>query len=93
MTIATLDMDIRSPETSARIERLDLYAVGATDLTRCTALIVGPTADQEHLARHRDTIRDYLDAGVVVVFGGHLHRDWLPGAAPFVPLSPPSLRG
>ncbi|MGH4018549.1 MAG: hypothetical protein ACRDT0_04750 [Pseudonocardiaceae bacterium] len=92
MTIATLDMDIRSPETPARTQRLDLYAVGVTDLTRYAALIVPPTADQEHLARHRDAIRDYLDAGGVVVFGGHLHRDWLPGAAPFVPLSPPSLR-
>ncbi len=61
MTIATLDMDIRSPETPARTERLDLYAVGATDLARYTALIVPPMADQEHLARHRDTIRDYLD--------------------------------
>lgn len=93
MTIATLDMDIRSPETPVTTEQLDLYAVGATDLTRYAALIVPATADQEHLARHREALRDYLDAGGVVVFGGHLHRDWLPGAAPFVPLSHPSLRG
>ncbi|HYZ08024.1 MAG TPA: hypothetical protein VE709_05390 [Pseudonocardiaceae bacterium] len=92
--IATLDMDIRSPETRPRgTDRLDLYAVGEADLTRYAALIVPAMADQEHLARHRDAIRDYLDAGGVVVFGGHLHRDWLPGAAPFVPLDPPSLRG
>ena len=92
--IARLDMDTRSPESEpSRTDRIDLYAVGSENLTRYAALIVPAMADQEHLARHRDTIRDYLDAGGVVVFGGHLHRDWLPGAAPFVPLSPPSLRG
>jgi len=92
--IATLDMDIRSPESEPRrTDRLDLYAVGETDLTRYAAVIIPVMADQEHLARHRDVLRDYLDAGGVVIFGGHLHRDWLPGAAPFVPLSPPSLRG
>ncbi|MGH3811290.1 MAG: hypothetical protein ACRDUV_02385, partial [Pseudonocardiaceae bacterium] len=94
MTVATLDMDIRSPETRSRgIDRVDCYALAETDLSAYAGLIVSAMADQEHLARHRDVIRDYLDAGGVVVFGGHLHRDWLPGAAPFVPLAPPSLRG
>jgi len=92
--IATLDMDIRSPETRPRgTDRLDLYMVGEADLTCYAALIVPAMADQEHLARHRDVVRDYLDAGGVVVFGGHLHRNWLPGVASFVPLDPPSLRG
>src|SRR5581483_10255450 len=36
---------------------------------------------------------DYLDRGGVVVFGGHLHRDWLPGASLFVPLASRSLDG
>ncbi|MGH3963842.1 MAG: hypothetical protein ACRDRY_11385 [Pseudonocardiaceae bacterium] len=94
MTVATLDMDIRSPETRPRgTDRMDLYALAETALSAYAGLIVSAMADQEHLARHRDIIRDYLDAGGVVVFGGHLHRDWLPGAAPFVPLTPPSLRG
>jgi len=92
--VASLDMDIRSPETRPpRTDRLDLYALADTDLTAYAALIVPAMADQEHLARHRDVIRNYLDAGGVVVFGGHLHRDWLPGAARFVPLDPPSLQG
>jgi hypothetical protein len=42
--------------------------------------------DQEHLSAHRAVIRRYLDDGGVVVFGGHLHRHWLPGASMFVPL-------
>ncbi|MDQ3762005.1 MAG: hypothetical protein M3460_10005 [Actinomycetota bacterium] len=78
---------------SGRVHRVDCYALGSTDLTRYAALIIAPNADQEHLARHRRMIRDYLDSGGVVIFGGHLHRDWLPGASAFVPLMTRSLAG
>jgi hypothetical protein len=75
-------MDIRNGDAtdwSHRVDRLDCYAIGSIDLARYAALIVTPNADQEHLARQRRLIRDFLDRGGVVVFGGHLHRDWLPG--------------
>jgi hypothetical protein len=94
--VAVLDMDIRhsdGTDWSHRVDRLDCYAIGSVDLTRYAALIITPTADQEHLARRQRVIRDYLDGGGVVVFGGHLHRDWLPGASPFVPLTNRSLDG
>ncbi|MGH3870555.1 MAG: hypothetical protein ACRDSR_03405 [Pseudonocardiaceae bacterium] len=87
--VAVLDMDIRNPqvlEWADRVDRLDCYALGSTELTRYPALIITPSVDQEHLVRHRHVIRGYLDTGAVVVFGGHLHRDWLPGASAFVPL-------
>lgn len=90
MTVAVLDMDTRNPEGgkwSGRVERLDCYRLGSTDVTRYPALIITPSVDQEHLARQRRVIRGYLDGGGVVVFGGHLHRDWLPGASAFVPLA------
>ncbi|MGH3901983.1 MAG: hypothetical protein ACRDTA_27775 [Pseudonocardiaceae bacterium] len=96
MTIAVLDMDIRNPgggEWSDRLDRLDCYALGSTDLARYQALIITPNVDQEHLVRQRRVIRGYLDGGGVVVFGGHLHRDWLPGASGFVPLANRSLAG
>lgn len=76
MTIAVLDMDIRNPEGSEwsdRVERLDCYALGSTDLTRYAALIITPSVDQEYLARTRHVISAYLDGGGVVVFGGHLN--------------------
>lgn len=88
--IAVIDMDIRSPESGEwreRVERVDCYALGSTPLARYAVLIVTSTVDQEHLARHRGVIRDFLDGGGVVIFGGHLYRDWLPGASPFVPLA------
>ncbi|MGH3801361.1 MAG: hypothetical protein ACRDTD_14740 [Pseudonocardiaceae bacterium] len=88
--VAVIDMDIRSPgssEWSDRVERVDCYALGSTDLDRYAVLIITSTVDQEHLARHRAVLRSFLEGGGVVIFGGHLYRDWLPGASPFVPLA------
>jgi hypothetical protein len=87
-------MDIRSPgsgDRDPRLEHLDCYDLAAADLTRYAGLVFPAMVDQEYLARHRHVVRRYLDGGGVVVFGGHLLRDWLPGAAPFVPLHPPGL--
>jgi hypothetical protein len=89
--IALLDMDIRAPGPSDHGDRVDCYALDRTDLSRYALLVVPATVDQEHLARHRRVIRDYLDGGGVLLFGGQLHRDWLPGASMFVPLPRPSL--
>jgi hypothetical protein len=89
--IAVLDMDIRSPERHRLGDRIDCYALGRTDLSRYALVVVSGTADQEHLARHRGVIREYLDGGGVLLFNGQLHRDWLPGAAHFVPLERPGL--
>jgi hypothetical protein len=89
-TVAVIDMDIRSSESSEwrdRVERVDCYALSSTDLARYAALIITPTVDQEHLIEHRGVIREFLDSGGVVIFGGHLYREWLPGASPFVPLT------
>ena len=89
-------MDIRNRDAtdwSHRVDRLDCYAIGSIDLHRYAALIVTPNVDQEYLARQQRRIRDYLDRGGVVVFGGHLHREWLPGASSFVPLTNRSLDG
>jgi hypothetical protein len=93
-TIAVIDMDMRSTENSQwrdRVERIDCYALASTELARYAVLIVTSTVDQEHLARYRGVIRNFLEGVGVVIFGGHLHRDWLPGAAAFVPLTERSL--
>jgi hypothetical protein len=92
--IAVLAMDVRSGEAddwSHRVDRVDCYAIGSIDLARYTALIITPNVDQEHLYRQQRQLRDYLDRGGVVIFGGHLHRDWLPGASAFIPLTHRSL--
>jgi hypothetical protein len=92
--IAVLDMDIHNPDSSqwaGRLERIDCYTLGSTDLARYAGLIVTSSVDQEYLTRMRHVIRNYLGGGGVVIFGGHLNGDWLPGASRFVPLANRSL--
>ena len=90
--VAILDMDIDPSNRSEHGDPIDCYALADTDLSRYRVLVVSAMADQEHLARHREVITAFLDGGGVLLFGGHLHRDWLPGTAPFVPVTP-SLQG
>lgn len=95
-TVAQLDMDIRSPESvprDPRVQLVDCYTLPQIDLSRHAGILIGPSADQEFLSRHRKIIAGYLERGGVVVFGGHLHRDWLPGAHDFVALAAPGLAG
>jgi hypothetical protein len=71
--------------------RIDCYDLTAVDLRRYAVLVVPPSVDQEFLARNRGVVRAFLDSGRVLIFGGHLHRDWLPGAEVFQPIPTPSL--
>lgn len=91
-SLARLHMDCRRPEgplthpTVARlVEAVDCYRLPTIDLGRYAGLLIPPLVDQEWLYRHRGVLRSYLDAGGTVVFSGHLHRPWLPGAGLFVP--------
>jgi hypothetical protein len=89
---------LRQPELARRLTRIDCYAIvdslgsvnvpglGGRTLEGYAALVVPAMVDQEHLSAQRTVIRRYLDGGGVVLFGGHLHRHWLPGAFMFVPL-------
>ncbi len=95
--VARLDMDIRTDEDpldrldlAGRVERIDCYDLADVDLAAYAGLVVPAMIDQEHMGRRRAVIDDYLEAGGVVVFGGHLHRHWLAGASAFVPLAAPS---
>lgn len=97
--IALLSMDIRSSPSTLqrgglghRVETVDCYALAHTDLARFAVIVVPTMIDQEHLTRHRSVIRSYLDGGGVLIFGGQIHRDWLPGAARFEAITPASLR-
>lgn len=78
----------RFVETSffeAHLDRIDMYDLPATDLESYPGIVVSSQVDQDFLYRHRHDIRQYLDAGGVVAFSGHLSRRWLPGAECFVP--------
>lgn len=97
--IAVISMDIAGPagrlESGAlghRVRAVDCYYLARADLSDVAVLVVPAAVDQEHLARCRGAVRGFLDGGGVLVFGGQLHRDWLPGGSSFVPIDPPSLQ-
>lgn len=91
--VAVLDMDMGSnrgpahhPRLRGQVEVIDCYTLPDIDLNRYAGVVVaGGSIDQMWLERHRAQLHDHLDVGGVVVFGGHLYRDWLPGAHPFIP--------
>lgn len=97
--IALLSMDIRSSPSALErgdlghsVDAVDCYRLERTAPGRYGVLVVPSMIDQEHLVRHRGWIRAYLDTGGVLIFGGQIHRQWLPDAAAFHAISPPSLR-
>ncbi len=83
-----VDMDLRLPGDPVRlgeVEPLDCYSLPTSDLDAYAGIIVPTMVDQEFLYLHRGLLRTYLDRGGVIVFSGHLHRPWLPGAGLFEP--------
>ncbi|MFT4921657.1 MAG: hypothetical protein ACI8XM_000861 [Haloarculaceae archaeon] len=76
---------VETPFFERHLNRIDMYDLPGTQLSAYAGLVVSSQADQELLYRNRHQVRDYLDAGGVVAFSGHLSRRWLPGAACFEP--------
>ncbi|WP_010271735.1 hypothetical protein [Paenibacillus senegalensis] len=70
---------------SARIRIADQYQLPQLALTTCDALAIDPFADQEWLYKHRALINGFLASGRLLLFSGHLFRQWLPGAGLFIP--------
>lgn len=67
------------------VEPLDIYEFPNLELSRFSGLLFPGSVDQKWLYQQRKLVENFLDTGRVVVFCGHLFRQWLPGARPFVP--------
>lgn len=70
------------------VDVVDVYDLPCADLRSYRAVIVTGSADQRHLARHRQLFADVLDRRGAVAFSGHLVSGWLPGSGPFRPIEP-----
>lgn len=64
---------------------IDQYDLESTDLSDYNTLLITYFADQEYLYKHKQIIENFLNEGKVVVFCGHLFRQWLPGCSLFMP--------
>lgn len=64
---------------------IDEYELDTTDLSDYNVLLITYFVDQEYLYKHKHIIENFLNEGKVVLFCGHLFRQWLPGASLFMP--------
>lgn len=72
-------------KTDDYISVIDQYELDSTDLSKYDVLLITYFADQEYLYKNKNIIEDFLNEGKVVVFCGHLFREWLPGCSLFMP--------
>lgn len=61
------------------------YDFEKTDLTPYNLLLINDFADQEYLFTQKEKIAQFLQQGNIVLFCGHLFREWLPGCMPMMP--------
>lgn len=61
------------------------YEFANVQLDSYDVLVVTDFADQEYLYKHKEKIEQFLNDGKIVVFCGHLFREWLPGCMPMMP--------
>lgn len=72
-------------KTDFHISVIDEYELESTDLSNYNVLMINYFVDQEYLYKHKQIIENFLNKGNVVVFCGHLFRQWLPGCSLFMP--------
>lgn len=72
-------------KTDSYISVIDQYELESTDLSNYNILMITYFADQEYLYKNKQIIENFLNDGKVVVFCGHLFRQWLPGCSLFMP--------
>lgn len=72
-------------KTDSYISVIDEYELESTDLSNYNILMITYFVDQEYLYKHKEIIENFLNEGKVVIFCGHLFRQWLPGCSLFMP--------
>ncbi|TDL88690.1 phosphate starvation-inducible protein PhoH [Vibrio vulnificus] len=72
-------------DNSLNITVIDEYELETTNLSPYNVLYITEFVDQEYLLNHKEVISEFLNNGKVVVFCGHLFRDWLPGCSLMMP--------
>ena len=72
-------------DNQANRTKLDQYELAYIDLREYDVLLMTDFIDQEYLYLNKHKIEAFLDEGKMVIFCGHLFRQWLPGCAPFMP--------
>lgn len=73
------------PNNDSYLSVIDEYELDTTDLSDYNVLLITYFVDQEYLYKHKQIIENFLNEGKIVLFCGHLFRQWLPGCSLFMP--------
>lgn len=74
-----------NPFMTANFTLVDQYSLTEMDLSSFNCIVVHDFADQEYLYKNKSIIEDFLNEGKIVIFCGHLFKEWLPGCPIFTP--------
>ncbi len=72
-------------DTGSDARFVEQYDFAQKDLNEIDVLIIPNFIDQEFLYTQREKIAGFLAQKKIVVYCGHLFREWLPGCGPFMP--------
>ncbi|MGE7092889.1 hypothetical protein ACQKII_15825 [Lysinibacillus sp. NPDC048646] len=72
-------------DTGDEARTVEQYDFAQEDLSEVDVLIIPNFIDQEFLYRQREKIAAFLAEKKIVIYCGHLFREWLPGCGPFMP--------
>lgn len=64
---------------------IDQYQFDQMDLTPFKCIVVHDFIDQEYMVRHREKLEAFLNNHKIVIWGGQLVKNWLPGCPLFTP--------
>ena len=64
---------------------VDQYDFEDIDLKPFACIVVHDFIDQEYMFRQKERILTFLNEGKIVIFAGHLCKEWLPGCTLFTP--------
>ena len=64
---------------------VDQYNFADMDLTPFKCIVVHDFIDQEYMYRNRKKLEAFLNERNIVIWGGHLVKEWLPGCPLFTP--------
>lgn len=64
---------------------LDQYDLHTADLSTYNVLVITDFIDQEYLYAQREVIKNFLNAGKIILACTHIFRAWLPSTGLFMP--------
>lgn len=72
-------------DTGNEAKIIDQYDFAHENLEKVDVIIIPNFIDQEFFYNQREKIAAFLEEKKIVVYCGHLFREWLPGCGPFMP--------